>query len=185
MLKNRLLNFINFPTFVSLRFFNIKKERFLLIKHKEFLFYFFLPFFVKCYLYKNVFNITSNILFSTQDKLKVLLFQSSILNFLSFIKIPYKKKLILRGLGFRLNLFADQNVLTCKLGYSHLISVSIDNSIKSIKIKKNKISIESFHKQYLGNFVSRLIRLKKPDSYKGKGFWHKNQLVVLKVTKKK
>jgi len=96
----------------------------------------------------------------------------------------YKKKLTLKGLGYRMTLFPDLKRVDFKLGYSHLKKLEIPNQMK-IKIRKNSINVESENKGLLGNFVSKIHSLRRPDSYKGKGFWYKYEKEKLKEIKKK
>jgi hypothetical protein len=37
----------------------------------------------------------------------------------------------------------------------------------------------------IGNFIDKIVSLKTPDSYKGKGFWLKYEARTLKIIKKK
>jgi ribosomal protein L6P/L9E len=98
----------------------------------------------------------------------------------------YKKVLFLNGVGYRINLLAEKKILECKIGYSHLKYLEIPESI-IVKIggKKNVIQIQGSSKFELGNFVGRLINLRKPDSFKAKGFSLKYDRKKLKPVKKK
>jgi ribosomal protein L6P/L9E len=80
----------------------------------------------------------------------------------------YRKKLTLKGLGFRITLIENKKI-EFKLGFSHLIQLNIPQNLK-VKIKKNFIFLESNNNVLLGNFMDKIISLKAPDSYKGKGF---------------
>jgi ribosomal protein L6P/L9E len=46
------------------------------------------------------------------------------------------------------------------------------------------ISLESFNPVKLGDFCSKIIALKKPNVYKGKGIWFKDANPELKAIKK-
>lgn len=96
---------------------------------------------------------------------------------------PFIKKLLLKGLGLRVNFSVDMTFLEFKLGFSHLIRVKIPSGI-SIKIYKNTIAAYSSNHILLGNFCYSLRNLKKPNAYKGKGLWYKNETRVLKIVKK-
>lgn len=96
----------------------------------------------------------------------------------------YKKKLLLKGLGFRLNI-DDNKTLIFKLGFSHLISLVVPEYITSVRIKKNTLLLESSNNALLGNFVKEIERLKPCDSYKEKGFCVPNAKKKLKPIKKK
>lgn len=96
----------------------------------------------------------------------------------------YKKKLLLKGLGFRLNLEGNKT-LNFKLGFSHLINLHVPDYITSVRIKKNTLLLESSNNALLGNFVKEIERLKPRDSYKEKGFCVPNVKKKLKPIKKK
>ena len=96
----------------------------------------------------------------------------------------FKKKLILKGLGFRLNLENDK-MLVFKLGFSHLVNLSVPDYITNVRIKKNTLLLESANNALLGNFIKEIERLKPCDSYKEKGFCIPNVKKKLKPIKKK
>lgn len=100
------------------------------------------------------------------------------------LTVIYKKKLILKGLGFRCNVNEKLKSVEFKLGFSHLLNLSIPENVK-MTVRKSYINIESTNNILLGNFINKIISLKRPDSYKGKGFWHKYQKITLKAVKKK
>jgi ribosomal protein L6P/L9E len=95
-----------------------------------------------------------------------------------------KKKLILKGLGFRMNFSAETRKLELKVGFSHFIYMNVPLNL-GIKIRKNMLDIEGSDKNLLGNFVGKIRAVKIPDCYKGKGFWYKYQKESLKAIKKK
>lgn len=97
----------------------------------------------------------------------------------------FKKKLRLKGLGFRISVDMSAKELSLKLGYSHLINIRIPAYITNLKVKKNLLLIESFDDVALGDFVKKISDLRKADSYKGKGFSGQYEKKKLKVIKKK
>lgn len=99
------------------------------------------------------------------------------------LNTTFKRKLTLKGLGFRITLIEKKQV-EFKLGFSHLIRLNIPQNIK-VRTKKNFMFLESSDLVLLGNFIHKVISLKYPDSYKGKGFWSKYQKKTLKIIKKK
>ncbi len=118
-------------------------------------------------------------------------FDVSILNSLQFFtrwlktfNKPVRKQLILKGLGFKGNLSADGLFLEFKLGFSHVIKVS--TLIKELKVTMNNtlLIVEGIEASTIGNFLKKIKNLKAPDSYKGKGFWYKNESKLLKEIKK-
>jgi len=102
----------------------------------------------------------------------------------------YRKKLSLKGLGFRMRVIENtdqlkENILELKVGYSHLKLLRFPLDIKVKIVKKTRIIIESANKVKLGNFAKEVWSTRKPDSYKGKGFWFKYEKMKLKGIKKK
>jgi len=111
-------------------------------------------------------------------------FYLSALKCLNSFEKPFKKRLMLKGLGFRIGVSEDISFLELKLGYSHILKVRIPTDHITVKIDKNYLNIEGFDKIKVGNFSNQIRNLKYPDSYKGKGFWYKDEIRVLKEIKK-
>lgn len=128
----------------------------------------------------------NSIAFSLLSEHNIVLFKKFCTFFNLFLKklhTSFKKCLILNGLGLKLSFSETERILEMKLGYSHLLSVSVPQNI-FVKIDKNIIIFESFNSVTLGNFVTIVKHLKFPDVYKGKGFWYKGDTKVLKEIKK-
>ncbi len=106
--------------------------------------------------------------------------------FANINKIFYKK-LILRGLGFRMNLMEEKSalVLKLKLGFSHILEMKVPQNKLQVFLKKSSIILKSADLAFLGNFAQKLKNLKYPNSYNGKGFWYKNEKISYKHFKKK
>jgi large subunit ribosomal protein L6 len=96
-----------------------------------------------------------------------------------------KKKILLKGLGFKALLLKNGKNLVLKIGFSHSVETHISSDKLSLKINKKTITIKGFVSADIGNFAERIRRLKLPDSYKGKGLWYKNENRALKLLKKK
>lgn len=109
---------------------------------------------------------------------------SLLLNCLNTFEKPFKKKLLLKGLGFRVGASEDSKVLDFKLGYSHNIKIFVPTEHIKVSVDKNHLTVEGFDKILVGNFSNQIRNLKYPDSYKGKGFWYKDEIKVLKEIKK-
>lgn len=120
------------------------------------------------------------------------LFDTFIKQVTQLVKKPdqiYKKKLVLKGLGFRMSLEKKENgvgeKLSLKLGYSHLVDVDIPAFISSVRLKKNILILESTNKVQLGDFAASIQRTKPPETYKEKGIYFAGDKVKLKPIKKK
>lgn len=101
------------------------------------------------------------------------------------IKNVIKKKLILKGIGYRISFSTNLENIVFKLGYSHLIILPIPEQIFNVSIVKNLISMQSYDITFLGNFLAKIRGFRIPDSYKGKGFIRKNEKLIVKQLKKK
>jgi hypothetical protein len=99
--------------------------------------------------------------------------------------LTLKKKLVLKGLGFKIAYSDGTRTLNFKLGYSHLVFLSLPTGVDLVKIGKNYLIVSGVDPSLLGNFVTSIQRLRFPDSYKGKGFWKKYEKKSLKLFKKK
>jgi len=97
---------------------------------------------------------------------------------------PIRKQLLLKGLGFRGTLSPDGLFLELKLGFSHLIKVSTALRELNISMTNTLLIVEGIESSTVGNFLKKIRNLKTPDSYKGKGFWYKNESKLLKEIKK-
>jgi len=116
---------------------------------------------------------------STQKKVN-----ENLTKFLNNIESSYRSKLVLKGLGLKVNFSADKKTLDFKLGYSHLCKIHMDKEIK-IGLSKTNLYLNSPNKIKMGNFAFRIRKLRLPNPYKGKGIWYKNERMVLKEVKKK
>lgn len=131
-------------------------------------------------------KIENKLFFKTsKGKVSFIKFINSVCNWLRMSEKPFKKKIFLKGLGYKADLLEDKKVLNLKIGLSHLINVSIPSNKVSLKINKKMITIKGCSATEVGNFAEKIRRLRVPDSYKGKGIWYKNENRILKVLKKK
>lgn len=167
----------------SFKFFYLNTQKFLIVKTKN-------NFFTSIVISNSIIvNQQKNLLsFELLTHHKFL--YKSFLNFQKFIfyifknlNKKFKKTLILKGLGLRIKHFSKTNLLELKLGFSNLIYVSIPLSIK-VYSAKNLLTFESDNPSLVGNFAYLVQSFRYPNSYKGKGFWYKNQEMKLKLIKK-
>ena len=100
------------------------------------------------------------------------------------VNFGYINRLSFVGVGFRVESLTNK-VMTLKLGYSHLVSVKIPDSIKAYSPKKTTLILKSFDLQKLNMFTARIRSHRFPDVYKGKGILFKNETIRLKSGKNK
>lgn len=137
--------------------------------------------------YTNITIKDKNLEFMYDEKYEVLFKQFLITldNCLKNFRRTYRKKLFLKGLGYRVSISDDKKVLMLKLGYSHTSFLDISITRLNVKVNKNFITVEGCDAVEVGNFASKIRQLRRPDVYKGKGVWYKNEIKVLKELKKK
>jgi ribosomal protein L6P/L9E len=144
------------------------ESKFLIIQDPKNYKYFLVPNFVELCKKEDNLNLTLHSENKTLST-KFNLFHIALEFFLNNLETSYKKKLTLKGLGYRITVIENRTKLEFKVGYSHLIRLTIPEIIK-VKTKKNVLKLESTNKIMLGNFVQKIISFRSPDSYKGKGF---------------
>jgi len=172
---------MNLPSVFKYSFCVIKNKKIFLLKTKSLKTkYIVVPSYVFIKKKKNVLEF---LCFKINSK-KFLVFLNNFLLWLKTTEKPVRVKLFLKGLGYRISFSSDKKSLIFKLGFSHLKEIQIPENIFII-IKKNKLSFEGVHLSEVKNFVEKIISLKYPDKYKGKGFWYKNQKISLKPINKK
>ncbi|MGX7576811.1 50S ribosomal protein L6 [Candidatus Karelsulcia muelleri] len=99
----------------------------------------------------------------------------------------FKTELELKGVGYKVALDNDNQVLEFNLGYSHNIVMNFPKALK-VEIKnetnqKTRIILMSYDKQLLGIFAAQIRSLRKPDPYKGKGIRYINEYIIKKAGK--
>jgi len=102
------------------------------------------------------------------------------------IDLKYYKSLILRGMGYKMNLIRleNNNFLDIKIGYSNIIRITIPSQSISITIANSILHIVGNKASAVGNFVYKIKKLRKFNAYTGKGFWHLSNKITLKSIKK-
>jgi len=100
------------------------------------------------------------------------------------VSFGFIKQLVFVGVGYRVESLT-QEVLNLKLGYSHLVTIKIPESITVYSPKRTVLILKGFNLQFLNEFVSYIRSQKLPDVYKGKGILEKNEIISLKDGKKK
>ncbi len=108
-------------------------------------------------------------------------YASHIKNMIAGVQVPYQKKLILEGVGFKSEVKGKE--FQFALGFSHPVVVKIPDTITATA-DKNNITITGIDKELVGSFAASLRALKKPEPYKGKGMRYENEVIRRKQGKK-
>lgn len=108
-------------------------------------------------------------------------FAAHVKNMIAGVETPYMKKLILEGVGYRVEVRGKDLVLT--VGFSHPVTLAIPDDV-SAKVEKNIITLESADKESLGQFAAIVRGVKPPEPYLGKGIRYEDEVVRRKQGKK-
>jgi large subunit ribosomal protein L6 len=167
---------------LNLNFYLIESKKYLVLKNEVSSYYFLIPNYIQCnkeqdFLVLNFIPSTLNVSFFNN-------YVTFLIKWLKSFEKPYRRTLILKGLGLKANLINNNKTLELKLGFSNILYVSVPNDSFLVHINKNNITFESYNLVELGNFIAKIRSLKVPNVYKGKGIWYKNEIQTLKVIKK-
>jgi len=112
-------------------------------------------------------------------------YASHIMNMIAGATTPFVKKLIIEGIGYKseVKMVGKNNSLVLALGFSHLVNVTIPETLK-VTAEKNIITVTGMDKEVVGDFVAKVRALKKPEPYKGKGIRYEGEVVKRKQGKK-
>ncbi len=108
-------------------------------------------------------------------------FASHVRNMVAGVENKYMKKLILEGVGYRVEVKGSDVVLT--VGFSHTVALKIPEDI-SATVEKNVIKLESLNKESVGQFAADIRRVKPPEPYLGKGIRYDGEIIRRKQGKK-
>ena len=180
MLNTELQKNLKIESKVKLNYILLKQNKFLLFKNYNT--YFLIPSSVSCSYEKDFLTLKVE---NKKYYSEMNLIYNSVVNFLKFCSSPIKKVLKLKGLGFRMNVVKELNLIEFKLGFSHLKTLQIPVGRINVSVQKNIIFVEGTDNILIGNFLNKIRSLKVPDIYKGKGFWYKYQKESFKIIKKK
>jgi large subunit ribosomal protein L6 len=108
-------------------------------------------------------------------------FASHIKSMIEGVNKAYEKKLIVEGIGYRVNLSGKN--LELIVGFSHPVMFTVPEGI-TVNVEKNNITISGSDKEKVGQFTAEIRAVKKPEPYKGKGIRYEDEIVRRKQGKK-
>nr|YP_010516643.1 ribosomal protein L6 [Haslea pseudostrearia]UXN44186.1 ribosomal protein L6 [Haslea pseudostrearia] len=96
------------------------------------------------------------------------------------------QKLKLHGMGYRVSSekIFNNDVLTFKLGHSHLVFFTMSNGLSASCLSKTKLCIFGNSYQDVTQIAAFIRSARKPEPYKGKGVLYDGETIVLKEGKK-
>jgi large subunit ribosomal protein L6 len=102
-------------------------------------------------------------------------------NMVTGVTKGFERRLDIQGVGFKAE--AKQGAIQLALGYSHPIEFPFPAGITIDVEKGTKLVVKGCDRQVVGETVAKLIALRSPDSYKGKGIRNEGQHIKLKAGK--
>ena len=108
-------------------------------------------------------------------------FASHIKNMIAGVNKKFERKLILEGIGYRVELSGKN--LKFIVGYSHPVVLPIPENI-DVAVEKNTMTVSGIDKERVGQFAAEIRAVKKPEPYKGKGIRYEGEYVRQKQGKK-
>lgn len=99
----------------------------------------------------------------------------------SGVETPWKKVLILKGVGYKVELRGKELVLN--VGFSHPVTLQVPEGLTAT-VEKNTIRIEGADKQAVGQFAAEVRDVKRPEPYLGKGIAYEGEVIRRKQGKK-
>lgn len=108
-------------------------------------------------------------------------FASHVKNMVQGVETPYMKKLIMDGVGYKMEVKGKDIVLA--VGFSHTVSLPIPEDVTA-KSEKNVLTLESPNKESVGQFAANVRRVKPPEPYLGKGIHYEGEVIRRKQGKK-
>lgn len=108
-------------------------------------------------------------------------FASHVRNMIQGVNEPYKKILVLEGVGYKVENKGKELVLS--VGFSHQVIVPIPEGI-TVTVEKNVMTFSSINKDQVGQFAAEIRSIKPPEPYKGKGIRYGDEVIRRKQGKK-
>lgn len=97
------------------------------------------------------------------------------------VETPWKKVLIMNGVGYKVELKGQDLVLS--VGFSHQVTLTVPEGLTAT-VLKNTITIEGADKQKVGQFAAEVRGVKPPEPYLGKGIKYDTEVIRRKQGKK-
>ncbi len=108
-------------------------------------------------------------------------FAAHVRSMMTGVETPFKKVLVLEGVGYRVEVKGKEIVFT--VGFSHPVKLALPEGIAATA-EKNVITIEGIDKDVVGQFAANIRAVKPPEPYLGKGIRYQNEVIRRKQGKK-
>ena len=118
-----------------------------------------------------------------QDRAYHGLYRALLANAVNGVSAGFKKDLEIVGVGWRCEMQGKNLVL--HVGYSHPVEIEPPAGIAFATPDKNKITVEGFDRQKVGQVTADIRKWRPPEPYKGKGIRYAGEIVRQKAGKSK
>lgn len=108
-------------------------------------------------------------------------YASHIKNMFEGVNTPFVKKLILDGIGYKVDVVGT--TIKFALGFSHPVEMAIPAGL-TVTAEKGVVTVSGVDKDLVGLFTANIRDLKRPEPYKGKGFRYEGEVIKRKQGKK-
>lgn len=102
-------------------------------------------------------------------------------NMVKGVSEGFTRRLRIVGIGYRGE--AKGNTLILNVGYSHPVEFKLPQGVSGTITKDGLIEISGIDKEILGDVAARIRKIRKPDSYAGKGIRYDGEEVRIKPGK--
>jgi large subunit ribosomal protein L6 len=109
------------------------------------------------------------------------LYRSLLANMVHGVSERWQRTLIVKGSGYRARL--QGSTLVLDLGYSNPMEYEIPEDVEIEVPNPNEIIVRGADKQRVGHVSARIRKLRKPNSYDGKGIRYQDEQIILKAGK--
>ena len=99
----------------------------------------------------------------------------------SGVETPWKKVLVLKGVGYKVELRGTD--LVFNVGFSHPVTLPVPEGLTA-SVEKGTITISGADKQRVGQFAAEIRDIKRPEPYLGKGIAYEDEVIRRKQGKK-
>ncbi|MDR1400713.1 MAG: 50S ribosomal protein L6 [Endomicrobium sp.] len=115
------------------------------------------------------------------------LMRGLIVNMIEGVTKGFKKQLEMIGLGYKANVEENGGSLVLSVGFSHLVTILIPNTVKVASAltpdKSTLITVAGISKYEVGAFAAKIRAVKPPEPYKGFGIRYLGERIIRKAGK--
>ncbi len=104
-------------------------------------------------------------------------------NIVAGVSTGYEKKLVLVGVGYRVQVQGKN--LKLSLGLSHPVNYAVPEGVEVETPSATEITVRGCSKQQVGQVCAEIRAFRPPEPYKGKGVKYLDEQIVRKDAKKK